>query len=172
MPKSITTVSIITFLAVMLQFSQEPLFSQESDASTEKLAPFSRLIGGKWYLANTYQVFEWGVGNKAVRARSYIIDEGTAKPVSEGNWFWHPGEQKIKGFMVALDMPAVLFEYDTQFSGDSMINELVTYDADGAKTVYREIWEFTSEDSFFWTLYSLTGGQQTKLMEGMFERKD
>ncbi len=81
-------------------------WAQDTDPATEALAPFERLIGGAWYLDDGYQVFEWGVGRRAVISKSYTLANGQATLVSEGMWMWHPGEKAIKGYFTAVNMPS------------------------------------------------------------------
>ena len=93
-------------------------------SALDHLAPFEQLIGGQWYLEGSYQEFEWGVGRRSVRSRSYFIIEGEPKLVSEGIWFWHPGERQIRGVVTAIDMPVVFFDYTTRFEGNRMVSDL------------------------------------------------
>lgn len=148
------------------------LIAQESkEVSSEALSNFSRLIGGEWHLDNSYQTFEWGVGEKSVRAKSYFLVNDTPKLVSEGAWIWHPGLNKLKGYFTAIAMPYDFFEYTTSFEENTMINELVTYSSDGASATYIETWEFTDDDRFIWTLFTLNGEERMKVMEGNYVRK-
>lgn len=135
------------------------------------LAPFERLIGGQWYLDRSYQEFEWGVGRRAVRARSYFLIEDTPKLVSEGIWFWHPEEQRIKGIFTAIDMPVEIFEYTARFEGNSLVSELVAYAADGAESQYVEKWEFVDETHFVWTLFTETANGLEEEMGGTYARR-
>ena len=48
------------------------------------------------------------------------------KLVGDGGWFWHPGEQAIRGFLFAEGMGIDLFEYTSRWEGDSFISELAT----------------------------------------------
>lgn len=159
------------FIALLLCCPSGLEAQENNNTAEERLGPFAQLIGGEWHLGNSYQVFEWGVGKLSVKSKSYFIIEGTPKLVSEGSWFWHPGERKVKGNFSAIQMPAELFEYLTHFEDNKMVNELKTYAADGKQEVYTEIWEFLDETNFRWTLYSKTGPEPTKIMEGTYQRK-
>jgi len=132
------------------------------------LAPFERLVGGEWHLEDSYQSFEWGVGRRSVRARSYLLVDGTAQLVSEGFWYWHPGEQRIRGVFTAIEMPVTLFDYVTRFDGDTMVSELAAYDAAGDSDRYIETWRFSGERAFEWALRAEPGGEP--LMSGTYQR--
>ena len=138
-------------------------------AEETPLAPFERLMGGEWHLEDSYQSFEWGVGRQSVRARSYFLADGTAKLVSEGFWYWHPGEKRIRGVFSAIDMPVTLFDYVTRFEGDTMVSELTAYDAAGNPDRYVETWHFVGERAFEWTLRGESGGEP--LMGGTYQRR-
>ena len=95
------------------------------------LAPFAGFIGGRWYLEDSYMELEWGVGQRSVNARNYFIVNSEPKLVSQGFWYWHPGERQIRGIFTAIDMPVVLFLYAARFEGDTMIGDLRAYGPDG-----------------------------------------
>jgi hypothetical protein len=135
------------------------------------LAGFERLIGGRWHLEGSYQEFEWGVGRRSVRARSFFLVEGKPRLVSEGTWFWHAGEGKVKGIFTAIDMPVELFEYTTRFEGNSIVSDLVAYTADGGRSAYTETWEFLDDAHFQWTLFAVTPDGPRKEMGGTYSRK-
>lgn len=135
------------------------------------LAGFERLVGGQWYLDSSYQEFVWGVGNRSVIARSYFLIDGKPKLVSEGMWYWHPEERRIKGVFTAIDMPVVVFEHTTRFEANSLVSELVAYDAEGTRSTYTEKWEFVDEAHFEWTLFVETPEGNKEEMSGTYSRK-
>lgn len=138
---------------------------------TNPLAPFARLIGGRWHLDGSYQEFEWGVGRRSVKARSYFVINDEPKLVSEGVWYWHPTEKVIKGLATAIDMPVEVFEYTTRFVGNSMLSDLSAVGSDGSRTEYVEDWEFRDDDHFVWTLFSKTNDSLNEEMQDTYTRK-
>ncbi len=161
------TIALLALVSIHLR-SQE---AGEAPPDPDPLAPFGQLIGGQWHLDNSYQEFEWGIGRRSVRARGYFLVDGKPKLVSEGGWFWHPGEQQIKGYFTAIDMPVVLFEYTTRFEPDRMVNELRAYGAKGDESNYMETWEFSEEGRIEWTLLQETPEGLQKQMGGTYTRK-
>lgn len=135
------------------------------------LAPFERIIGGQWHLEGSYQEFEWGVGQLSVKARSYFLIDGSPKLVSEGIWFWHPGEKEIKGAFTAIEMPVSFFDYTTRFEDKRMVNDLRSYGPDGMATVYIETWDFTDDTHFVWKLLSKTPDGLKEEMGGTYTRR-
>lgn len=170
--KSRTFIVLVVIVVILVM----PLYvhGQDEDAqqsASNPLAPFERLIGGQWYLQGSYQEFEWGVGRQSVKSRSYFIVDGKPKLVSEGIWFWHPGEKQIKGFFTAIDMPVVFFDYTTRFEENRMVNDLRSYGSKGNESVYVEIWDFTGDTRFVWSLLRKTPDGLKEQMGGTYTRK-
>ena len=150
-----------------------PVNSQTENAhasAPNPLAKFDRLVGGQWHIEGSYQEFEWGVGRRSVIARSYFLVQGEPKLVSEGIWYWHPQEKRIRGIFTAIDMPVELFEHTTRFEGNSLVSELAAYDAEGTKSTYTEMWEFVDESHFVWTLFVETPDGLKEEMSGTYSR--
>lgn len=163
-PKSLAALAAGMFLVAT---PPTPTVAQEGAAAA--LAPFEQLIGGKWHLDNGYQVFEWGVGKRSVTGKSYFNIDGKDVQVSQGSWFWHPGERKIKGYFTAINMPVEFFDYSTQFENGNMVNEFVAYGEMGGD--YHETWEFTDDSHFKWTLLSKSDSGLVEVMSGVYERR-
>lgn len=167
--------SMVLALAALIFLMPETarLDSESGDSpARQPLAGFERLIGGQWHLEGSYQEFEWGAGQRSVKARSYFLIEGEPKLVSEGIWFWHPDEREVKGVFTAVDMPMELFEYTTRFKGDSIVSNLVAYTSEGQKSVYTERWQFLDDSSLKWTLYAETPEGPQEEMGGTYTRKE
>ena len=162
--------SIIICFAVLLGPGLEADEGEPSAANP--LADFERLIGGQWRLEGSYQEFEWGIGKRSVRGSNYFIVNGEPRLVSEGMWYWHPGDEMIKGVFAARDMPVDLFDYTTQFEGNRMVSELVSFGTHGDRTEYVETWEFTDDTHFTWTLFRKTPDGLEKEMGGVYTRSD
>ena len=158
--------------AVLTLLGASPARPQEPNRSaTNPLAPFERLVGGQWHLADSYQEFEWGVGKRSVKARSYFLVDGTPKLVSEGIWYWHPGDEKIKGVFTAVDMPVTFFDYTTRFDDNRMVSDLKSYGPKGDEKAYVEVWEFKDSSHFVWKLIQETDGGPQEVMSGTYARK-
>jgi len=140
-------------------------------AQDHPLAPFERLVGGEWHMEQSHQVFEWAVGGKAIRARSYIASDDAPVLVGEGAWFWHPDDRVIRGYQLADGMGVDLFEYTSRWEGDTLVSELLAFDAAGTATEYRETWEFTGPDAYEWTLFVKTPHGLQRAMGGTFTRR-
>lgn len=165
----------LTICLPILIFSFYPqyLFAQDlqTSTSTNPLSEFESIIGGEWHQESGYQIFRWGVGKKTVHAENYFLMNGEEQKVSEGVWFWHPGEQKIKGYFTAINMPVEFFDYTSRFTDSGIESDLKAYNSTGQLTQYIESWEFENQDRIKWVLYSFDSGTKTKVMEGVMNRK-
>ena len=141
------------------------------DSTGKPLESFSKLVGGKWHLGDTYQTFHWGVGRLSLRSLGFALVDGEPKLVSEGIWFWHPELNQIKGYFTAVDMPVEFFDYTTKFQGNRMTSELRAYTTSGSVDEYVETWEFTGPDSYEWTLSQPKPDGLTKIMGGTYTRE-
>lgn len=164
------TLAIVT-AATVLACSAHPddTTAGQPAAEAQPLAPFERLIG-RWRLGDSQQEFVWGVGRRSVIARGYFVVDGKPTLVSEGMWFWHPGEERIKGVVTAVNMPVSFFDYTTRFEGDRMVSELASYDADGEASRYVETFEFVDDSQYEWTLHTKSGEDLQKVMGGLYTR--
>ena len=142
-----------------------------AEPADNPLASFAGFVGGRWYLEDSYMELEWGVGQRSVSARSYFTVNGESKLVSEGFWYWHPGERRIRGTFTAIDMPVVLFLYMARFEGDTMIGDLVAYGPNGKETKFVETWKLEDEARFTWKLSSETPDGQELSMDGTYIRR-
>lgn len=146
-------------------------FSVVSQA--QSLEGFDPLIGGKWWMGtDSYQTFEWGVGQQSIKAATFSVSGNQVTKVSQGEWFWHPALQSIKGFFTAIDMPITFFDYTTTFDDGTMINHIEGYTQSGEKRDYIETWVFTGSDSFEWVLSERNeDGSLNEIMSGTYSRK-
>jgi hypothetical protein len=163
--RSITAVATILTVALAL-----PPGLVGAEEPPGPLAAFERLVGGRWYFGETYQVYEWGVGQRALRATAYLPSRAGPKRVSEGFWYFHPESGEIRATFVAIDMGFDLFEYVTSFEGDTMTS-LVSVHGPKGREHYIETFEFNDEDHYVWTLWRETPDGREKVMGGNYERR-
>ncbi len=156
-------------LAAAVGLTPPPLV-QAAEADAQPLAAFDRLVGGRWYFGDTYQVFEWGVGKRALRATAYFPSPEGPKLTSEGLWYFHPESDEIRGIFVSIEMGLDLFEYVTTFEGDTMTSRLSVHGPKGREE-YIETLEFTDADHYVWSLWRDTTDGRDKVMEGSYERR-
>lgn len=162
---------VLVLTAVALSaFAVQPWAQDSESEDANPLTPCERLVGGEWYSDQNYQIFEWGVGKKSVNGTSYWVVDGEPKLVGEGFFFWHPGDEAIRGYFTGTEMGIDLFEYSVKWDGDRMIADLTTYGSMAGD--FEEIWEFTSDSTFEWTLNQIAeDGTKSKMMGSTYTRR-
>lgn len=119
------------------------------------LQPFEFFIGGAWVSETTYQTFEWGVGKLSVKSKLYFLEGDKKTLVGEITWFWHPGENKIKGYGHAINMAMNFFEYTTKFESPTvMMNTFYAYGGQYDGVAQHEKLEFINQNEYLWTYYN------------------
>ena len=159
---------IITFLLVVFAFTLNN--AQEID-STNALHVFDKLVDGKWEYDGGYQTYEWGVGNLSIIAKNYSVKDGEETLISEGYYFYHPGEKVIKGYFTAINMPIFFFDYTTKFVDDKIVSNLTAYSNDGKPAKYTEILHLKDKNYITWDLLVDTKDGKQKIMSGEYRRK-
>lgn len=114
------------------------------------LEKFSWLIGGKWYFEDTWQTFNWGLAKMSVRLESFTLINGEAHLLAEGWWYWHPGEQNVKGFFTAIDQDVTFFDCRTEFEGDKIISHIQSFTENSKKQNYVEFIEPAGKNKYIW----------------------
>jgi hypothetical protein len=143
-------------LAVFLTVLNVSLYAQNE----EPLQPFEFLVGGVWASNSTIQTYEWGVGQQTVYSKLYFVEADTARLAGEITWFWHPGEQKIKGFGHLPDGNISFFDYTTEFESPKiMVNRFYGYGGSADGVLQYEKLEFLNDREYLWTYYNEVAGE-------------
>ena len=101
----------------------------------------------------------------------YFSTPDGAKRVSELTFLWHPGDQVVKGYGVAVDMGVDYFEYDVRVDGDVFTFDLRAFGPAAPPGPARETWTFTDDDHYEWLLLEDTPDGWARRMSGTFERR-
>ena len=142
--------------------------SPDAEATTnESLAAFGALVVGSFEANDSRHEYEWGIDGRVIRSRSYFKSDEGWTLVSEGMWFWDPGESIVRGAVVAIDMPVDLFEYRSVVEDDEIVHELMAHGAQGGRFIER--WVF-DDDGYRWTLERPSDESTERLMSGAYRR--
>ena len=166
-----------TCLALLLAVFSAPAAGRQSIdtvATPAEMAPFERLVGGRWYLGDdSFQTFTWGVGHRSVTARNYFVTPAGATMVGEMMFLFHPGRGALIGTGVAVGMGIDVFEYTSiELHGDTLVLDLETYGPQASADTQRETWAFTAPDRFDWTLWARgDDGAWLRRFGGTYERR-
>ena len=138
-------------------------------AGQEQLEALGALVAGEWETADSRHVFEWGVGRRVLRSRSYFSEGGGWRLVSEGQWFWDAQAGVIRGTVLADGMPFHRMEYRARVDGDRVVHRLRTFGP--ATPEYVETWTFTGNE-YRWQLEEATETGREPVMSGVYRRVD
>lgn len=136
-------------------------------AAENELQAFGALVEGTWVGDGTRHVFEWGVGRRALRSRTYSGTGDRWTLVGEGMWFWDADAGAIRGVAVAVGMPVDLFEYRSAVRGVEIVHSLAAQGPMGGQFVER--WQF-AEGEYSWALETAGDGPRERLMGGTYRR--
>ncbi len=162
---TVTTLAL-PIVGIAQSAGSEP--SVATTAATENpMTGFERLVGGEWDISILSHRFQWGIGHHTVLAKSY---DKAGNLAAEARWFWHPGEQTIKGY--SIDASGGSFaEMTTRFEGDTLINTLETITPEGT-AAYTGRWVFTDSDHYDWTLFAIgPDGEEKEMMTATATRE-
>ena len=70
-------------------------------------------------------------------------------------------------------MPITFFDYETAFDEEgTMINQIIGFGPMGSGVKFYETWEFSSIETFVWTLSTISDdGSLSEMMKGDYARK-
>lgn len=139
----------LTVLAASPAAARQERDGPERETGAAALEAFGALVVGEWQSEGSRHEFSWGVGRRAIHSRSWFGDPGSWTLVSEGFWYWDPGEGTIRGRTVAIDMGIDLFEHRSRVDGRSVVSDLVSHGDFGG--VYVERWTF-DDAGYDWVL--------------------
>jgi len=171
--RTLIDMKIIGFSLLSLMISISINAQENNLGSDNPLEPFDFLIGGEWSTATTVQTFEWGVGQKSVHSKLYFIADKDTSLAGEISWFWHPGLQSIKGYGHLLSNQISFFDYSTEFTNRStMNNSIVGYNINSMSVPIIESIEFLVDDQYRWTMYDRVVDELKPQMSIIFNRKN
>ena len=137
----------------------------------DALRAFGDLAVGTWEAPGSRHVMEWGVGDRVIRARSWVADGEGWRLASEGMWFWDGEEEVVRGTHVVVGMPMDRMEYRTRVEGDTVVHDLDTFGGPMAGS-FVETWVFEG-DGYRWRLEQPgADGAMQRVLGGAYERVD
>jgi hypothetical protein len=156
-----------------------PLTDEPSAADKGHLAPVARFVGGQWMIHGHWSngeelrarsIYEWGIANKIIVAKTYVMNGDKEYQRYEGILTWHPKKKSLVQFSFAYngDLSETIMDAkdkDTIYVGWTPYN-------DGQPANVRQILKFKDDNSFVWTVAVKNGDKWEQIMEGTWERKD
>ena len=163
-------------LALMLVVTSFPRVIRADEQGSERLAPLARFAGewtldAKWADGTPLKaraVYEWGLGGKIMRAKTFIINGADERQRYEDVIAWDPRRASI---------------VDVSFSVDGAINEILVESRDentlrfgwkpyheGKPGRVRQTITFQGKDRFVWVVELNAEGEWKQIMEGTWVR--
>jgi hypothetical protein len=145
-----------------------PPDARAQSVGSPELENFGALVVGEWEADDSRHVFEWGVGRRLLRSRSYFPAAEGWRLVSEGMWWWDEGVQAVRGLTFATGMPVSRFDYVTRAEGSRVVHAVEAVGPEGLLEL-RETWEF-GDGSYTWVLESRGESGWEEWMSGRYRR--
>jgi hypothetical protein len=150
---------------------------EAKQAVETKLAPLERFAGewlveGKWSNGESLQarsVYEWGLGKKIMRAKTFVKNGDKEYQRYEGILAWQPEKKSLFEISFAFDgqMTEVLIESkdkDTLHIGWAPYRE-------GKPSPVRQTIRFLDNDRFQWVVSLKEGEEWKEIMDATWKRK-
>lgn len=154
-----------------------PAGTTEAGATTQGIDSLGRFVG-EWLAEGTWEdpkkggirvAYEWGVGNKAVHSKSFIVNEGKEQLVYETTFYWHPGKKQL--VFQSISAAGGLFDGVAKVSeADTIECQWYDYSADSTRE-WKQTLRFLDTDTYEWKVHQKKGKEWVPAKEGTFRRK-
>jgi hypothetical protein len=151
--------------------------AKDGASNESRLSFFAPFVGGEWHATSTEPdggvfhpkvVYEWGLGGKIVKARSFVITDKGEDLVYEMVCGWHPQKQ------------AVVFRsysaWDSLYDGTiRIVGDTLEYEWDGFRkekvTRYRQEIRMLDDDRYSWVVFAKTDEDWEQIKEMIYHRE-
>ncbi len=169
--------SLLACLALCAGVSSSRADDKTAAADNDKLAPLERFAGewqthGKWASGEELRargVYEWGLGKKILKAKTYVMDGDKEYQRYEGVLAWHPKKKSL--FEISFSFNGDISEYiiESKDSDTLQIGWTPFHKDQPAKV--RQTIKFKDQDSFLWTVELKSDDGWKQLIESTWHRK-
>jgi hypothetical protein len=161
-------------------FPGAPLAADEQPAADKgHLAPLARFVGGQWVIHGHWSngealtarsVYEWGIANKIIVAKTFVMNGDKEYQRYEGVFAWHPKKKSLVQYSFAYngDLTETVLDLKDK---DTIQVGWTPYSAGQLGNV-RQVLRFRDDNSFTWTVAVKNGDKWDQIMEGTWERKE
>jgi hypothetical protein len=168
----------VTLAALTTLAAACPLRAEDKPGTEDKLAPLERFAGewtveGKWSNGESLHarsVYEWGLGKKILKARTYVRAGNREYQRYEGVLAWHPDKRSLFQVSFAFDggFTEVLIECKDK---DTLQIGWVPFTPDKPSKV-RQVIKFLDKDRFQWIVTLKDGEEWKQLIDATWKRKE
>jgi hypothetical protein len=159
-------------LALVLLVAVPSLSRGEDKLAALERFPGEWVVEGKWSNGESLHarsIYEWGLGRKILKARTYVRDGNREYQRYEGVLAWHP--QKKSLFEISFAFDGALSEYlieatdkDTFQIGWAPFNP-------ERPPIVRQTLKFLDDDHFQWIVYLKEGKDWKTIIDATWKRK-
>jgi hypothetical protein len=151
--------------------------AQDKPPVENKLSPLERFAGewtvdGKWSDGSRLRgraVYEWGLGKKILRTKSFVMDGDREYQRYEGIFAWHPEKKSLYHVSFAFDggMTETLVDV---MDKDTLHLGWTPFVKDRPQAVRQTI-RFLDDDRFGWVVELKKGDKWVQLIDATWKRK-
>jgi hypothetical protein len=166
---------LLGLLAALVVTGRLP--AEDPAAADDRLAPLERFAGewtvdGKWTSGESLHarsVYEWGLGKKILKARTYVMNGDKEYQRYEGVLAWHPEKKSL--FEISFSFDGSISEYLIESTDkDTLRIGWQAFDPDKPPRA-RQVIKFLDKDSFQWTVSPKDGDDWKALIDATWKRK-
>lgn len=146
----------MTPLLLTAAFALAPARADDS-ASEDPLKPFGRFVGGAWESEGDFKVrvvYDWGINNKLLKIKSYLIGKEGPQFVYESGVYYHPEKKEV--VFQSVSASGGLFD-GVMTAKDNVFSSVFTSYDKGKVTPFRQTIEFHDDDHVTWTVFGKKG---------------
>jgi hypothetical protein len=151
--------------------------ADDKPAAENKLAMLERFVGewevdGKWSDGNALHargVYEWGLGQKILKAKTFVRDGDKEYQRYESVLAWHPEKKSLYEITFAFD--GALTEVLIDATGEDTLQIGYTPVTADKPSNVRQVIKFVDKDHFRWTVSLKDGDEWKQLIDATWKRK-
>jgi hypothetical protein len=145
-------------------------------AQEEPLKPLERFVG-EWTVDGAWSdgtplhargVYEWSLGKKVLRARTFVKDGDREYQRYEGVLAWHPEKKSLFEISFAFDGKISEFLIESK-DADTLRLGWTPFHADKPERV-RQVLKFLDKDHFQWVVELKTGDDWKQIIDATWKR--
>ena len=146
-------------------------------AEANHLAPLERFVGewtvhGKWSSGDELQarnVYEWGLGNKILKAKTFVKTDKGEYQRYDAVMAWHPKKKSL--FIISFSFDGGMTENLVESKDADTLQIGFTPFQEGEPGKVRQILHFKDKDHFTWQVLLKNETDWQEIMNATWERK-
>jgi hypothetical protein len=150
---------------------------EKAKGEINRLAPLERFVGewtvhGKWNTGEELHartVYEWGVGNKIIKYKSFVKTDKGEYQRYDGVMAWHPKKKSL--FIITFSFDGSMTENLVDLKDADTLNIGFVPFQEGEPGRVRQIIQFKDADHYTWQVFLQNDKDWQKIINATWERK-